>query len=118
MLKCSRDRCVCAPQSLSAGTLTGPRLSCSTRVAVIVSSLALRSWMGSLRILMGRVQRRTTDDQRFSVAAEGYPDQVAVEPGDELHRDCLRAHGLALGVVGAAAEILAGHGRHHVQRPL
>src|SRR5262249_38239595 len=31
----SRDRCVCAPQSLSAGTLTGPRLSWSTRVAVI-----------------------------------------------------------------------------------
>src|SRR5262249_4058368 len=35
MLKCSRDRCVCAPQSLSAGTLTGPRLSCSIRVAVM-----------------------------------------------------------------------------------
>src|SRR5262249_726256 len=35
MLKCSRDRCVWAPQSLSAGTLTGPRLSCSTRVAVM-----------------------------------------------------------------------------------
>jgi hypothetical protein len=25
--ECSRDRCVCAPQSLSPGTLTGPRLS-------------------------------------------------------------------------------------------
>src|SRR5215831_17577235 len=35
MLKCSSDRCVCAPQSLSAGTSTSPRLSVSLRVAVM-----------------------------------------------------------------------------------
>src|SRR5215471_5945390 len=29
MLKCSSDRCVCAPHSLSAGTSTTPRLSVS-----------------------------------------------------------------------------------------
>src|SRR6478736_3383554 len=34
MLKCSSDRCVCAPQSLSAGTLTSPRLSVSLRTSV------------------------------------------------------------------------------------
>ena len=31
MLKCSNERCVCAPQSLSAGTFTSPRLSVSIR---------------------------------------------------------------------------------------
>src|SRR5262245_2499343 len=39
MPKCSRDRCVCAPHSLSVGTVTGPRLSCSRRVEVIASPL-------------------------------------------------------------------------------
>src|SRR5262245_5653910 len=35
MLKCSSDRCVCAPQSLSAGTSTAPRLSVSVRTFAI-----------------------------------------------------------------------------------
>src|SRR5262245_29316942 len=39
MLKCSRDRCVCAPQSLSAGTLTSPRLSVSVRKSAMLSPL-------------------------------------------------------------------------------
>src|SRR5216683_1851212 len=34
MLKCSSDRCVCAPHSLSAGTFTSPRLSVSLRMSV------------------------------------------------------------------------------------
>src|ERR1700752_319960 len=38
MLKCSSDRCVCAPQSLSAGTSTTPRLSVSCRILLIVIS--------------------------------------------------------------------------------
>src|SRR5258708_33528184 len=33
MLKCSSDRWVCAPHSLSAGTLTSPRLSVSLRTS-------------------------------------------------------------------------------------
>src|SRR5215471_5140592 len=37
MLKCSSERCVCAPHSLSLSTLTAPKLSCSTRVVAIVS---------------------------------------------------------------------------------
>jgi len=35
MLKCSSDRCVWAPQSLSAGTRTSPKLSASVRTALI-----------------------------------------------------------------------------------
>src|ERR1700678_261076 len=34
MLKCSRERSVCAPQSLSAGTRTSPRESISIRYSV------------------------------------------------------------------------------------
>src|ERR1700741_1931435 len=41
MLKCCSERCVCAPQSLSAGTLTWPRLSASVRYSAIVFSSAL-----------------------------------------------------------------------------
>jgi hypothetical protein len=33
MRKCSSERCVCAPQSLSAGTSIGPKVSRSVRVA-------------------------------------------------------------------------------------
>src|ERR1700741_962023 len=36
MLKCSSERCVCAPQSLSAGTSPSPRLSVSLRISVIL----------------------------------------------------------------------------------
>src|SRR5579863_1353382 len=39
MLKCSSERWVCAPQSLSAGTSTSPRLSVSLRMLVILSFL-------------------------------------------------------------------------------
>ena len=35
MLKCSSERCVCAPHSLSAATSTTPRLSVSFRVSAI-----------------------------------------------------------------------------------
>src|SRR5271170_7083593 len=35
MLKCSSERCVCAPHSLSAGTSTTPMLSVSLRTSVI-----------------------------------------------------------------------------------
>src|SRR5579863_8084676 len=43
ILKCSSERCVCAPQSLSAGTSTSPRLSVSLRVSVILSLLSADS---------------------------------------------------------------------------
>src|SRR5271154_5667076 len=39
MLKCSSDRCVCAPQSLSLGTSTSPRLSVSFRMSLFICSL-------------------------------------------------------------------------------
>src|SRR5262249_11752426 len=38
MLKCSSERWVCAPQSLSAGTSTTPRLSVSRRMLLIMIS--------------------------------------------------------------------------------
>src|SRR5215469_1248251 len=41
MLKCSSERCVCAPHSLSAATSTTPRLSVSCRVLVIAVLLGL-----------------------------------------------------------------------------
>src|SRR5271155_2723736 len=42
MLKCSSERWVCAPQSLSAGTSTTPRLSVSLRtVCAVISSIAV-----------------------------------------------------------------------------
>src|SRR5262249_7857796 len=46
MLKCSSERCVCAPHSLSAGTLTTPRLSISLRMSFIVSLAALEEFGG------------------------------------------------------------------------
>src|SRR3981081_3926017 len=36
MLKCSSERWVCAPQSLSAGTSTPPRLSISFRMSLVM----------------------------------------------------------------------------------
>src|SRR5437764_8368974 len=43
MLKCSSERWVCAPHSLSAGTLTSPRLSVSLRTSATAHlSLDLR----------------------------------------------------------------------------
>src|ERR1700722_4180663 len=40
MLKCSSDRCVCAPHNLSAGTRTSPRLSDSVRKSAMCCSSA------------------------------------------------------------------------------
>ena len=62
--------------------------------------------------------RRTVDHQRLTTSAECRPDHVSVESGYEFQRDALRAYGLALTVIGAAAERLASHGGHHVQRSL
>src|SRR5260370_39352406 len=39
MLKCSSDRCVCAPHSLSLGTSTSPRLSVSLRTLITFTLL-------------------------------------------------------------------------------
>src|SRR5215472_7544148 len=47
MLKCSSERCVCAPHSLSAGTSTTPRLSLSCLISTIEfsSTLELLNWL-------------------------------------------------------------------------
>ena len=41
MLKCSSERCVCAPQSLSAGTETSPRESFSMRMFASLMAVIL-----------------------------------------------------------------------------
>src|ERR1700756_1169989 len=55
MLKCSSDRWVCEPHSLSAGTSTLPMLSDSTRILVAINSplaLMFDSWIVA-RFLQG-----------------------------------------------------------------
>src|SRR5215471_6639206 len=52
MLKCSSDRCVCAPHSLSAGTSTTPRLSVSFRMLLIAIA-------PSIVLVTTRFERRT-----------------------------------------------------------
>src|SRR5579864_4303490 len=48
MLKCSSDRCVCAPHSLVLGTSTSPRLSVSLRTPITATLLiALISFLPS-----------------------------------------------------------------------
>ena len=41
MLKCSSERCVCAPHSLSLGTSTLPRLSVSVRMPITGASIVI-----------------------------------------------------------------------------
>src|SRR5262249_29067130 len=105
MLKCSSERCVWAPQSRSAGTSTSPRLSNSLRTVVIVVAQTFSRLASSTPTRpRGRVPRRALDVQRLAAAAERRANQVAVHGRDELERDSLRAHGLALAVVGAGCQ--------------
>src|SRR5262249_23130310 len=70
MLKCSSERCVCAPHSLSAATSTTPRLSVSFRVLAMWSLLrpAVAAWMPCGFDLIVREDRcrPTTSRRRFS----------------------------------------------------
>src|ERR1700722_15530899 len=59
MLKYSSERCVCAPQSLSAGTFTTPMLSLSSRVSAIGASVG---GLRSLDILTAHVFRKMPVD--------------------------------------------------------
>src|SRR5262245_48757977 len=53
MLKCSNERWVCAPHSLSAGTSTTPRLSLSFLKSVMCSLLACGLWIAVRRNWQG-----------------------------------------------------------------
>src|SRR6266478_617119 len=69
MLKCSSERCVWAPQSLSAGTSTSPRLSNSLRTAVMASSDVVQMKdFGGLRA--HPPGQRGVVDQRFAVRGD------------------------------------------------
>src|SRR2546423_5396344 len=69
MLKCSSERCVCAPHSLSAGTSTTPILSVSLRTSVI--SAALPHLLPRIDLRHGNIE---------AVQGDGYhaiqPDEV------------------------------------------
>src|SRR5262245_60091847 len=54
MLKCSSERCVCAPHSLSAATLTSPRLSVSLRKVPLLAVFVVIALTPSLIILFHR----------------------------------------------------------------
>src|SRR6516164_3527489 len=76
MLKCSSERCVCAPHNLSAGTSTTPRLSVSLRTSVI----------GSL----SQINQIRTDP--LTCDTEGDPDHGVDEPQQWLLPGGLWAH--------------------------
>src|SRR5271167_1799946 len=76
MLKCSSERCVCAPHSLSAGTSTTPRLSVSLRT----SGIALLSQIKQIRT------------EPFTCDTEGDPDHGVDEPQQWLLPSVLRVH--------------------------
>src|ERR1700722_4539668 len=66
MLKCSSERWVCAPQSLSAGTSTMPRLSVSFRMFAMGLSFALRTMsMGSAPTTTSAEASRPGKARRF-----------------------------------------------------
>jgi hypothetical protein len=58
VLKCSSERCVCAPQSLPAGTLTSPRLSMSLQMSLTMSPTSPEQPLFSDACEMARVGRR------------------------------------------------------------
>src|SRR5919197_1092729 len=64
MLKCSSERWVCAPHSLSAGTSTTPRLSLSFRMSAmgLLLRCKLKLWKGGVNLLnaAGRVSASST----------------------------------------------------------
>src|ERR1700722_1090166 len=70
MLKCSSERCVCAPQSLSAGTSTTPMLSVSLRKSV----------MGPLRFKCDGYQARKATAQSCAVRRL-YVRKIRLESG-------------------------------------
>src|SRR5207249_1079486 len=92
--------------------------SCVLLVAELSCRRLLLRGMRFAHVLMGRMLGCPDYVQRLPAATERRADHVAVERGDELERDALRADRLALAVVGAGAEDLAAHGGDHVEGPL
>src|SRR5215471_4847252 len=86
MLKCSSERWVCAPHSLSAGTSTTPRLSVSFLMAVIcftpvvsLDRLRARGARPSLRSALGGEV-----DDRLREGLGGFLRQVVADASGEV----------------------------------
>src|SRR5262245_24123418 len=94
-----------------------PEISCSTP-----GPLRALTWRP--RVLSLMVGRRAPKASGRAVAARALVgteqarlQEVAVQPGDDVERDALRADGLALAVVGAAAEAERVHHGDHAADP-
>src|SRR5262245_22866618 len=108
MLKCSRERWVWAPQSLSAGTSTMPMLSVSFLVSVMASllfgfreSLGFAPKSGNREVSSrSRIQRRPSRSLHLNELAglrrrAGDDDQItALGPGVREHQLPYRADGI------------------------
>src|SRR5260370_24376085 len=100
MLKCLSERCVCAPQSLSAGTFTSPRLSVSLRISailflllflVLLQNAALVYLLEQLRILcvvhVNADKHGPRSVERFS---QGRSDLIWTIDSEARSTKCLR----------------------------
>src|SRR5580700_186744 len=97
ILKCSRERCVCAPQSTCAGTSTSPRLSVSFRILdnVTVSKVIILSFLHNFRTCCESRERsiRSAPPDIASKQSAGvtHPRKASVIPkhfqtGNKRHR--------------------------------
>jgi hypothetical protein len=116
------DRWVCAPQYLSAGTSSGPKLSVSVRVAVIGRAPEL--WVAS-----HRTERRRNQLAYRRIPLRRSPETAGADPGGrqiEPDYDCrnpvraMRGHGLCAGVhlmhAGKAGAQMRCKGWVHVEQ--
>src|ERR1700686_1398465 len=110
MLKCSSDRCVCAPHSLLLGTSTSPRLSVCLRtpitftllIALITFSFSVYPQFPGTVVpeLRCWIDRDRTGDLRLQ--SNGLRHQFAATCSDLLCRFVLRASGSVLSSRSAA----------------
>jgi hypothetical protein len=71
-----------------------------------------------LRILVGWLLHNAWHNQWFPVAAPYRSKQITVHLSDELKRYFFWAHGFALAMIRATAEVFVRHRDHHAEGPL
>src|SRR5579863_1810625 len=72
MLKCSSERCVWAPQSLSAGTSTAPMLSVSRRNSVICVLLNILELQDLCSVSSNAPGQRRIVDERHAIGGDDF----------------------------------------------